>query len=308
MYSAAPNPMNLRSKLYLMVAGVLLPMIVFVVAAVVLLLKHERETIERDAIGRARAGMTAIDAHLRASIVSLETLAASKNLEAGDIEAFHAESQRVLRTQPGWVNIGLIGADKLQLADAVYSYGKPAAFSADDESLRMALAGRAGIGDLATGTAVRSNTVRVRVPVKVGDEVRYVLSAPLNLKHLGDLLHAQRLPEDWGIVLVDREKRIIVRIPNVPPGTPASDSLREAIGSAPEGFFYGRTLEGRQTYTPYVTSQLSGWVLGIAMPAAVVESGARRTFIIVAMGLLVAVAIGALLAWAIAQRTNTPVS
>jgi hypothetical protein len=299
--------MKLRAKLYLMVAGVLAPMIVFVVTAVVLLVKHERETIERDAIGRARAAMTAVDAHLRASIVSLETLAASRNLEAGDLQAFHAESQRVLRTQPGWVNIGLISKDQRQLADAVYAYGKAADLPADDDSLRIALTGRNAVGDLAVGAAVRSQTVRVRVPVKVGEEVRYVLSAPLNLKGLGELLQAQRLPEDWVIALVDREKRVIVRIPAVPAGTPASETMRQAIERAPEGFIYGRTLEGKQTYMPYVTSPLSGWVLSIAIPAALVDAGARRTFIIVAMGLLVAVAIGALLAWAIAQRSNPPV-
>ena len=76
--------------------------------------------MERDAIGRAHAAMSAVDAHLRGSIASLEILAASKSLESGDIAAFHAESQRVLRTQPAWVNIGLASAAKIQLANAVY--------------------------------------------------------------------------------------------------------------------------------------------------------------------------------------------
>lgn len=295
--------MKLRSHLYLLIAGALSPMVVFVVIAAVLLLEHERETMERDAIGRARGAMSAVDAHLRASIVALETLAASKDLERGDVAAFHAETQRVLRTQPGWVNIDLASAAKEQLADAVYALGKPAPFSADDESFTAVLRGaKAGVSGVAVGSAVRSPTVRVRVPVTRDGEVRYVISAPLNLKVLADLLQAQRLPEDWVIVLVDREKRVIVRIPAVAAGTPVSDSLREAIDREPEGWFRGRTIEGRSTYTPYVTSQLSGWVLGIAIPAATVEAGARRTFEIMGVGVLLAFVIGALLAWLIARR------
>jgi hypothetical protein len=295
---------TLRSQLYLLVAGALMPMVVFTAFAGHLLLQHERETMERDAIGRARAAMSAVDAHLQGSIVSLETLAASKSLEAGDIRAFHAESQRVLRTAPVWVNIGLTSPAKVQLSDAIYSFGKEAPFAPADESFEAVLRGaRAGISGVMPGSAVRNPTARLRVPVSLGGQVRYVISAPLNLKYLTDLLQAQRLPEDWAIVLVDRDKRVIVRIPAVAPGLPASDSLREAIEREPEGWFHGRTLEGRSTYTAYVTSQLSGWVLGIAIPASTVEAGARRTSSTLSAGIVLAFAIAALLAWLIAKRT-----
>jgi len=297
--------MKPHPQLWLLVAGTVAPIAVFAVVAALLLVRHERQSLERDAIGRARAAMTAVDAHLRGSIVSLETLAASKSLEAGDIAAFHEESQRVLRTQPGWMNIGLASAAKVQLSDAVYVFGKPAQFSAGDESFEAVLRGaKAAIGGVMAGSAVRSPTARVRVPVIHGGEVRYVVSAPLNPKHFADLLQAQRLPEDWVIGLVDREKRMMARIPAVPPGTPASDSFREAIEREPEGWFYGRTMEGRATYTSYVTSQLSGWVLGIAIPAATVESEARRIFAILGAGALCACAAAALLAWLIAGRIS----
>jgi hypothetical protein len=295
-----------RSYLYLLVAGALAPMVVFAVVAALLLLQHEREIVERDAVGGARAAMSAVDAHLRASIVALETLAASKNLESGDIAAFHAESQRVLRTQPGWVNIGLASAAKMQLFNAIYALGKPEPLdrsSAEDESFAAVLRGaKAGVSSVAAGTAVRSPTVRVRVPVAYGGEVRYVISAPLNLKYLIDLLQAHRLPEDWVIVLVDRQKSIIAQIPARPAGTSAPDSLKQAIERSPEGWFQGVSPEGRSGYTAYVTSQLSGWVLGIAIPADALEASAQRTWAILGAGVVLAGAVGMLLASLIARR------
>src|SRR6185503_3521523 len=298
------SSMKLRSNLFVLVVAALVPMLVFAVVAAQLLLRHERQTMEREAIGRARAAMSAVDAHVRASIAALETLAGSKNLESGDIRAFHAESQRVLRTQPAWVNIGLISSTKLQLADAVYAFGRPGEPARDDASLHAALRGQVGIGDVVAGTAVRSPTARIRVPVLVGGEVRYVLSAPLNLKTLTELLQAQQVPEDWAITLVDRERQIIVRSPPVPAGTPEVDGFREAVERQPEGWFHGRTLERRETYTAYVTSPMSGWVLGIAIPDATVEADARHAFIIMSLGVLVAVAIGALLSWLIDRRVS----
>jgi hypothetical protein len=303
--STARKPMKLRSQLHLLGAGTLLPVALFAAFAVMLQVQHERAAIERDTIGRARAAMSAIDAHLRGTIDSLETLGASRNLQAGDIRAFHEESQRVLRTQPGWVNIGLISADRLQLSNAVYAFGPPEPMApVDMESYEEAVrAGKPSIGGVAAGTVVRSPTVRVRVPVAYGGEVRYVLSAPLSLKHISGLLSAQKLPEDWGIGLVDQNRQVIARIPAVTASVPASDVFRREIERAPEGWFGGRTREGRQTYTGYVTSELSGWALGIAIPAGAVNDGARRSFTLLAAGIVAAAAIAALLAWAISRRS-----
>jgi hypothetical protein len=288
-----------------MVAGALAPMVVLAIVAALLLQQHERQAMERDAIRRARAAMSAVDAHLRNSIVSLETLGASKNLESGNIAAFHAESQRVLRTQPGWVNIGLTSSARIQLSNAVYAFGKPEPLTAipDGESFATAVrTARAEIGSVSPGTAVRSPTVRVRVPISYAGEVRYVLSAPLHLKQLADLLEAQRSPEDKGVVLVDRDKRVIARIPAAPAGSQAPDDLREAIERTPEGLFDGSSPEGRPTCTSYTTSLLSGWALGIAIPAEPMEARARRSVAILAAGVLAALAAGCLLAWLVARR------
>jgi hypothetical protein len=147
--------------------------------------------------------------------------------------------------------------------------------------------------------------VRVRTPVRQKGEVRYVISAPHNLTHVGAVLEAQRLPPGWVISLVDRHKVVIARLPAVPAGVPASNNFREAIEREPEGWFFGRTMEGRLTYTAYVTSQLSGWVLGVAIPASVVEADERRTWLILAAGLVAALAAGALMAWLAARREST---
>jgi two-component system cell cycle sensor histidine kinase PleC len=299
--------MKLLTRLNLLVIVTLAPFAAFAAVAALLLVQQERETVARDAIGRARGAMSAVDTHLRSSVNALETLASFRALEKGDIATFHAESQRVLRTQPGWVNIGLSRTtDKLVLSNAVYAHGHPEpAPNVDEESFDAVVRNaRPAVGSVAAGTVVRSPTARVRVPVAYGEEVRYVISAPLSLKYLSGLLEAQRVPEDSVIALVDREKRVIARLPPVPAGVSEADSLHDVGESPGEGWFQGRTREGRSAYTAYVTSQFSNWTLAISVPASTVEEGSRRTFLILSIGAVLALGIGLMLAWHTARRLS----
>ena len=296
--------MQLRTRLYLIVVASFAPIALAALAATLLLIEQGRNSAAREAVGRARGAMSAVDAHLRGSIAALETLAAFKGLEKGDIAAFHAESQRVLRTQPSWVNVGLSKADKTVLSNAVYVLGQPEPpISIDERSFEAVVrTARPSVGSVAAGTVVRSPTVRVRVPVSYGEEVRYVVSAPLSLKHLAGLLEAQHLSESWVISLVDREKRVIARIPALPAGVEESEALRDTLERGPEGWFRGRTGEGRDAYTAYTTSDLSGWMLAISVPAAPLDRLSRRVFIILVVGAALALAIGTALAEQTAKR------
>jgi hypothetical protein len=133
------------------------------------------------------------------------------------------------------VNVGLSKADKTVLSNAVYVLGPPEPPNSGRRTvIRGGGAHRAAKRrQRGGGPVVRGQTVRVRVPVSYGEEVRYVVSAPLSLKHLAALLDAQHLPESWVISLVDREKRIIARIPALPAGVEESEALREHAWARP---------------------------------------------------------------------------
>ena len=91
--------MRLHPQLSLLVAGAVAPVLVLAVAAGVLLVRHERQTMQSEAIGRTRSAMSAVDAEIRGHFTTLQALAASKTLEMGDLRAFYEEAQRVSRGQ-----------------------------------------------------------------------------------------------------------------------------------------------------------------------------------------------------------------
>jgi signal transduction histidine kinase len=299
----------LHPQLSLLVFVAVAPVLVLAVTAGVLLVRHERSTMEQEAIGRTRSAMSAVDAEIRGHLTTLQVLATSRVLETGDIRAFYEESRRVLRAQPEWFNVGLADANGRQLFDAVRPFGQPAPLTGDLTSYRRAVeSGQPVIGDIDLGAAVHEPSVRVRFPVHIGTTVRYVITVPVRPQAFDEVLREQRIPQGWVIALADRNRRFIARLPPMPPGQLVSESFRAAIERSPSGWFSGSTLEGTKTYTPYVTSQLTGWVLGIAIPARSVDAAANRTFVGMGLGILAAAGIALFLGWYMARRIAAPIA
>ncbi|HEU5176216.1 MAG TPA: ATP-binding protein, partial [Burkholderiales bacterium] len=299
--------MRLHPQLSLLVAGAVAPVLVLAMVAGVLLVRHERQTMQSEAIGRTRSAMSAVDADVRGHFTAIQALASSKALELSDLRAFYEEAQRVARGQSDWLTVRLALATESQVFDTTIPFGNDVPPMKDLTSFRLAVAARQPVvSDVDTSGA--RPVVRMRVPVVLDSVVRYVLTVQIAPESFNDVLREQRLPESWVIALVDRNRRFVARIPALAPGREVSETFRAAINRSPNGWFAGTTIEGTRTYTPYVTSELSGWVLGIAIPAATVDAAASRTVIGMGAGVAAALALALLLGWYMARRIAAPVA
>jgi signal transduction histidine kinase len=299
--------MRLHPQLSMLVAAAVAPVLVLAVAVGVLLVRHERSTMQSEAIGRTRSAMSAVDADIRGHFASLQALSVSRQLELGNIPAFYDEAQRVLRGQPDWLAVRLALATETPLFDTAVRLGGELGAVRDLDSFRQAVATRHPvISDV--DTSGPRPVVRIRVPVVASGTVRYVITVRIAPESFDDVLRQQRVPASWVIALVDRKRHLIARIPPLPAGQVVSESFRGAIDHAPNGWFSGQTFEGTPTYTPYVTSEQTGWVMGIAIPASQVDAAARRTLIGMGGGVAAALAVALLLGWHMARRISAPVT
>ena len=299
--------MRLHPQLSLLVAVAIAPVLVLAVAAGVLLVRHERQTMKEEAIGRTQSAMSAVEADIRGHFAALQALVASRSLEDGDTAAFYEETRRVLRGRSHWLTVRLALATETPLFDALVPLGNEQDPVRDLTSFRLAVATRQPvISDV--DTSAQPPVVRLRMPVMVDGVVRYVVTVRMAPDAFSGVLQAQRVPESWIIALVDRNRRFIARIPPLPAGTLVSESFRTAINRSPSGWFAGQTIEGVRTYTPYVTSEPSGWVLGIAIPASTVDAAANRTLIGMGAGLAAVLALALVLCWYMSRRIVAPVA
>jgi len=301
---------KLRSHLLLLSIATAAPVVALATAIAIMVVKQERESL-RDAAGeRVVAVLSAIDAEVRGSIATLRALAASRQLEAGNLTAFHAEAKRVLDTHPDWITFTLAHPDGTRLADAAQAPGAATGGVVDRASFDAALVGTEPVvGRVVVGPAGRNLGIPLRVAVRGADgEPRFVVTVVLRPESFADVLREQRLPDGWVLNLLDNGGYVIARLPYVPAGTPATDGFRAQLQRSPQGWFRGKTLEGRDTYTPYSTSTLSGWTLGIAMPVEAVNAAAWRTLWALAALVLIASTVAVGLALIIGRRIARPIA
>jgi PAS domain S-box-containing protein len=310
--SRTPARIGLSSYLLRLTAVTVVPLIAFALAAGWLFARHERTTFERGAQERVRALSTAIDAELRGTITTLQAMAQSNALRAGDLDTFRAEALRIKADHPGWTTIFLSLPDSGQhVVNVLLPLGAELLHVHEWASFDTVVATRRPkIGEVVDGTVARGTFAAVRVPVVVDGQLRYVLSAAINPTLIQSLLVEQRLPSDWVGVIVDQQRNVVARTVELEGtvGKPASQSLREALASEREGFFHGSTLEGADVYTPFFTSAFSGWSVAMGIPVAAVEAGVRLALWQLLSGATLALLIGLGLAQWLRQRVARPIS
>ena len=287
----------LRSKLLLLAAVGVVPGFLLSLVLGYFLIEHEKATFREAAAARNRTFLTAVDAQMLGYIGTLRALAASENLDTGDLAGFHAEAQRVLASQADWRNVLLLDVSGQQLLNLRFPYGAtlPEESQLDNPSFRQALAtGKPSIGNMNAGPVSNALGIAVRLAVLHEGEARYVLEFILEPEALARLLQVQGYRDSWVAALVDRSGVFITRHPELVPGLHVSPDFRAAIQHAREGWFRGLTSERRDTYTAYETSQLTGWTVGVGIPTeelnAVAYKAAAYLFAGTLLSLLVALA------------------
>ena len=303
--------MRLRSHLALLTFGTLLPVAVVGASAAWLFVQDNREAFERATLERMLALSTAVDAEVEGTIATARALGESLDVNAADYGAFRAVAQRILATQPHWSNINLALPDGQQVVNLARPSGeKLHSIAGIDGSVeRIQRDGRPVVNDIAFGTATKAWDVAVRVPVVRDGEIKYILSAIVQPESISALLKAQQLPPEWMAVVVDRKGSVVGRSrpSGATAGEPASQSLRDALGRAPSGWFRGTTQDGDDVYTAYQRSDLTGWTVALRVPAAVVDGIGARAFRIAGLTLLGALALAVALAALMSRRIERPI-
>lgn len=307
--------MRLRNRLLLLVLAALLPVALFAAATAWLHAGEQHATFRRGAEERTLALLSAVDAELLGTARAVQVLSHSENLASGDMPRFRVTAERVAAAHPHWHTLrvarpnGTIVLD-LRLAAGEAPPPRPPGEQAVDKGFAQALRTRqAVIGELAAGPDGAWRHA-VHVPVAHAGEVRHVLTAVIEPKPLAALVAAQHLPAGWVGVVLDSAHRIAARTvnPQRSVGQLASQSLRDGLAHAPQGWFRGSTLEGLAVYTPYHRSATTGWVFAMGIPADAVDAPAWRAYGLAAAGLLAALALASVLAVLFGRRITEPIA
>jgi signal transduction histidine kinase len=302
------RPWPLRWHLALLIAGAMLPVVVFSGIIVLRLSGQMEQAIERRLQRSAHLITWTFEREVAASLRTLEALAQSEHLERGQLGAFRAEVVRVQRTQPSWLTVLLLDPEGQQLVNSARPPGESLPRVNEPESLRHVLERQQPIvGDLVQGSShSRRWGFPIRVPVIREGLVLYVLSAVVTPQALGDIV-SRLQPDEVELtrVLLDRRGTIAYRTRNPERfiGVRATPAFIANIqGEATEGVFRSVTLEGVPSYVAFSRSPLSGWTSSVVVPAEVIDGPFRRSLLAIAASGVLAVLVSVAGAIVFARR------
>jgi signal transduction histidine kinase/CheY-like chemotaxis protein len=289
--------MQIRAYLFLMAAGILVPVMVFSGLALDMLRNAEKAAALRGLNEQAHSIGLMVDRELASAQAALQVLAVSPSLAGGKMAAFYDEAKTANRGATGWSV--LLDKHGEQVINTGLPLGSPLAPTDAQERVRRVMAsGQTVVSDVMLGPSVKRLVTSLNVPVGLDNGQRYVLGYAFSTEHFNTVIKSANVPEGWVVALIDGKGRFIARNRRSAElvGKQARPELVEAAARAVDGQLRHNTLEGIEVYEVFTHSAVSHWTVAVAAPVETIERSARHASMLAALGLLGASTLAVILA------------
>ena len=295
---------TLRQQLAILVIATALPLLICAGLMAERLVSNERQGLRQNLMVSAKTLASLVDNEIATHAAIASTLAASPNLQHGDLAAFWAEAKQALAFVPGsWLALsvpdGPIVLNTLAPFGTLFpNHAAPAVVRRGFETRQSQL------GDLVFGPVARRPTAFVEVPVFRDNAPAYSISVALPPERMLGLITAQ-FTHGEVVGILDRNLRFIARVPDHAQrlGTLASEGWRGAIAKASEGWVDIATLEGDPSVTAYAPTR-DGWTVGVAVLNARINKPIREILLTTALLAAALLLVSASLATVLARHTD----
>ncbi len=273
----------LKWHLVFLVLAAIIPFFIFSALMVDELVDRERAASERRLQKAAQDLAKSLDMEIATTLRTLQALTVSKNLQTHNFNAYHDELFRILKTQPTWLTILVHANEDSPFLSAVRPFGSKLA-SAEPISVREVFAtGRSIVSRVVKVPPVISplanrTAFAVRVPIIENGRTTYVLSAVIGTESLQKIVTSFSSPEEWTRTIVDHTGTFAARSRNPEKfvGTRVREASLKRVTESNEFFVRATALEGEVVYGYNIRAPLSKWLVGVGVPASVIEAPATR--------------------------------
>lgn len=275
------HPLSLRWYLVLLVAGTLLPVVLFAIAIVYQLSVREQAAAERRILLAARNLSQTIDRELSSTTRTLQALSSSEALNQGNLRAFHSEATRVVQTQPTWIKVVLLSPDGRQVVNTLRPLDQPLPQASQLDSLQRAIETQQPVvGNLAP-SIVRPELIGVSVliPIMRGDELQYVLTAMISQDAIAKAINEQAsIDGEWTRTVVDGQGIVVARTrdPERFVGQRGTLPFLQRIAAAEEAVYRDITLDGKEVYIAFQRVNNTPWTVAVTVPVDIVQKPGRQ--------------------------------
>ena len=299
--------MHIRAYLFMLAAGILLPVMLFSAVALRMLQNAEKSAALSGLTETADGIALLIDRELYSAQSALRVLAASPSLASRNFHAYYQQALQAQTAGDGWSL--LLDAQGHELVNTGVPFAvHPSAAPSAPEARTTFISGRTEVSDLLPPDANGRRSVTISVPVTLADGSSYTVAKAFTTDHFVALLQDGRVPPGWLVAIIDGHGNFIARNlnPRALVGTAARPELVSALRTARSGQIKHRSLEGAMVYDVFTHPSLSGWGVAVGAPVALIERSSGRAAMVAAGGLAAAaLAAVALAAWFARQQARS---
>src|SRR4029078_8750189 len=152
-----------------------------------------------------------------------------------------------------WANIVLSDPTSQHIVTVCWPRGEPLPRSIDPGAVEATVrSGVAGVGNLIWSPVLNMYVFAVRLPIREGDRIPYVLTAVVRPEAVLEIVKRHVLPEGATVVVLDQRRAVVASTRNNAAwlGKPPSATLLEMLDRN-ENNAVTTTLEGVRVYTVY---------------------------------------------------------
>ncbi|MGH7782324.1 MAG: PAS domain S-box protein, partial [Candidatus Binatia bacterium] len=151
--------------------------------------------------------------------------------------------------------------------------------------------------------------VGVRVPIIRNGQVKYVLTALIDPGSVKSVLQGQPLAAGWVAAVLDQDKTMIALTRDTENllGQKTNTLASQIPVNAAYGWISGKNSKGVQSYAAFHKSELAGWSIIVAIPAAVLDWPLYRSIAGISLLGILALVVGVVLARLVARGIESSV-
>ncbi len=303
--SGKPRQRTLRFRLACLVLACVLPVCVIAAFVVHHAYQQRQKLLEQRVLETTRALSLVVDQQFAAMQAGAAALATSPALAKDDFATFYKQVKHFQQENPGLGDVNLSGADGQQYLNSYVPFGSPLPKrQVSDVMRRVFETGKPGITNLFKGALTGRHVFAVEVPVFIDGHVQYDLVFAVPAEHFSALLSQQGISSEWTVTIQDANHVLVARnrFPEKFVGTSAQPVALSRMAAADEGSFEIPNQEGVDSVVMFHRSPVSGWLVFIAIPKAVVLAGLRQWLWWAVGGSILLLIMGLALALFLAQR------
>lgn len=282
--------LSLPVRLALLVAGSVLPLLIFVSVVIYRGYEKDREEASARVLETARSLRNVLDAEMQRITGGLYVLSLTNSLRAGDFDRFRRIADGFLEQYPPGGVLLVAGPDGKQLfSTAVRDLSNAPPRNNMAIVHKVFETGKPAFSNLFKGAIIDRQILTVEVPAIIDGKVTYTISFAPPLSMFQKMIETQRPGPDWTIAIFDADGINFARQPNPEDtiGKRASPTLFAQMSKAAEANFETVSLEGVPLITAVARSPVSGWTVGTGIATSSLVSPLWRNLAVtIAVGIL----------------------